>query len=89
MFRNDGVYEIRIGWIKTSDDRFTHYSYGKMYYPSKSNWYGLRYPKDRHYKMIEQPVEQPVKIISNYIDTYKIYYLQKINDYKTKGYETL
>lgn len=49
MLRNNEVYSIRIDWIITNDKRFDKYSYDEMFNPSKKNYYGLRYPRDKHF----------------------------------------
>lgn len=48
--RNHTVYDIRINWINTDDDRWNVYSYQEMFVPSKSNWYGFKFPKDSDFK---------------------------------------
>jgi hypothetical protein len=48
--RNNAVYSIRIKWIDTDDKRRYMYSYDYMLNPAKHNWYGLRYPRDKHFK---------------------------------------
>lgn len=50
LLRNQLVYKIRIKWIEKDDDRYYKYSYSKMMTPNKSNWWGLKYPKDKHFK---------------------------------------
>ena len=50
LFRNSAVYKIRTNWINTNDKRYNKYSYKFMNNPNKNNWFGLRYPKDKHYK---------------------------------------
>jgi len=50
LFRNDAVLSINLHWIATDDDRFDKYTYDEMFKPSKSNWFGIRYPKDSHFK---------------------------------------
>ena len=49
FIRNQKVFEIRARWIDDKDDRWFKYSYDFMYNPKGHNWYGLRYPKDKHY----------------------------------------
>lgn len=48
--RNNEVFKIRHVWINTGDERRDRYSYHFMVNPNKHNWYGLRFPKDNHYK---------------------------------------
>lgn len=48
--RNDRVYRIRIKWLNNDDARYPQYSYDEMYNPSKKNWFGLKFPKDKHFK---------------------------------------
>lgn len=51
LIRNEVVCRILMKWIKDSDDRFYKYDYNDdMFYPSKSNWYGLKFPLDKDFK---------------------------------------
>jgi hypothetical protein len=50
IFRNNLVYNIRAKWIEIDDKRRYKYSYGYMQNPSESNYFGLRIPKESHYK---------------------------------------
>lgn len=50
IVRNNEIHEIRKEWIYQDDKRWYKYTYQEMFTPSKSNWYGLRYPKDEHYE---------------------------------------
>lgn len=50
LVRNEQVFKIRQKWIWHDDLRRDKYSYSEMMNPSKTNWYGLKYPKDRHYQ---------------------------------------
>ena len=50
LFRISTVYKIRTNWIYTNDKRYNKYSCKFMYDLNKNNWFGLRYPKDKHYK---------------------------------------
>ena len=48
--RTNKVYKIRILWGIENDSRRYKYSYKEMRRPNLKNWYGLRYPKEKHYK---------------------------------------
>ena len=48
--RNDEVYNIQVHWINTYDKRHIQYDYDYMFEPNKSNWYGLKWPRDKDYK---------------------------------------
>lgn len=51
LFRNKEICNIRNIWIRDSDYRWFKYDYDRdMFYPNKNNWFGLRYPKDEHFK---------------------------------------
>jgi len=52
--RNHKVYEIRVKWIYDNDKRFEQYTYDEMYDPHLSNWFGLKFPKEKHYKLKEK-----------------------------------
>lgn len=51
--RNSKIYNIRIKWIDSNDIRYDIYSYDIMLNPCKSNWFGLKYPKDKHFPKIK------------------------------------
>lgn len=48
--RNDAVYKIRKNWIETRDPRHELYSYSYMFDPNKINLFGLKYPRDNHFR---------------------------------------
>lgn len=48
--RNDAVYKIRKNWIKRKDPRHDTYSYDYMFDPNRINWFGLKFPKDEHFR---------------------------------------
>lgn len=48
--RNDAVYKIRVNWINTDDNRYQKYSYDYMFDPNRINWFGLKFPKDEHFR---------------------------------------
>ena len=48
--RNRQIYKIVTKWVNQDDERYYNYSYNYMADPSKHNWYGLKYPKDKHYE---------------------------------------
>lgn len=50
MKRNDKVGDIRLYWIDSKDDRLNKYTYDFMFESSKHNWYGFRFPNEKHYK---------------------------------------
>lgn len=50
MVRNEVIFKIRMNWTDTRDKRWYKYSYGYMLDPRKHNWYGLKYPRDNHFK---------------------------------------
>ncbi len=50
MIRLDSVYKIRDEWVEKKDKRKYKYSFEYMIDPNLHNWFGLRYPKDKHYK---------------------------------------
>lgn len=50
LYRNNLVLCIRINWIDNDDLRWRKYTYREMIIPSKHNWYGLKIPKDSHFK---------------------------------------
>jgi hypothetical protein len=50
LSRFNAVYSIRIKWLSTDDKRRYMYSYDYMLNPAKHNLYGLRYPRDKHFK---------------------------------------
>lgn len=50
LFRNEEVFKIRVMWILTDDERWSRYSYKKMFDPNLDNWFGLRWPSDKNYK---------------------------------------
>lgn len=50
FYRNNKVFLIRVKWIRAEDERYEQYSYDSMYDPSKSNWWGLKIPKEKHFK---------------------------------------
>jgi hypothetical protein len=48
--RNQAVYTIRKNWINTDQlDRLEKHTYEYMFDPNLKNWFGMRYPKDKHY----------------------------------------
>jgi len=49
LIRNNKVYDIRKKWIDAYDDRHDKYSYKYMMDANRHNWFGLRFPRDRHY----------------------------------------
>ena len=49
--RIDAVYEIRLNWINTNDDRYYQYSWEDMLDNyNKKTWYGIKIPKDEDFK---------------------------------------
>lgn len=50
LIRNKLIYDIRVKWVYSGDSRWYKYSYKKMFLPSKDNWFGIKLPKDKHYK---------------------------------------
>ena len=44
------IFDIRMDWIINRDPRWDHYSAAEMRGASLSNWFGFRWPKDKHYK---------------------------------------
>jgi len=50
IVRDEAVYNIRHNWIYSEDKRWYKYTYNYMHDPSKHNWFGLRFPKDSHFK---------------------------------------
>jgi len=50
FFRNEAVYRIRMNWMHNRDSRHDKYTYSEMYKPSLKNYFGIRYPKDKHFK---------------------------------------
>jgi hypothetical protein len=50
LSRFNAVYSIRIKWLSKDDKRRYMYSYDYMLNPAKHNLYGLRYPRDKHFK---------------------------------------
>lgn len=48
--RNDAVYKIRMSWVNNQDKRRYKYSYDYMFMPKLKNYFGLQYPKDKHFK---------------------------------------
>lgn len=50
IWRNKRVYDISMGWIDNSDPRHYIFSYEFMFEPSLSNWWGLKFPRDKHFK---------------------------------------
>lgn len=51
LARNEEIYNIRRKWGNDNDVRWYRYSYQKMQNPNKNNWFGLRYPKEKHFKL--------------------------------------
>lgn len=51
LYRNDKVYEIRSKWIWSLDERYDQYSYDEMFLPSHKNWFGLKPPIDKDFKI--------------------------------------
>lgn len=49
LFRNEKVWKINENWFDTNDDRAITYSYDEMFDPNKSNWFGLRWPMEKHF----------------------------------------
>ena len=47
LVRNEFVYRIRIKWIQKDDIRHNQYSYGRMFGPSKHNYFGFQFPTDK------------------------------------------
>jgi len=50
LIHNSAVYKIRIKWI--NENRWSiyyKYTYDEMFDPNKSNWYGLKFPKESDY----------------------------------------
>lgn len=50
LVRNEAVFNIRSKWINYDDLRWHYYSYDEMFKPNISNWFGLRFPRDKHFK---------------------------------------
>lgn len=50
LARNNKVYLIRHDWISSNDRRYIDYTYNYMFDADKHNWYGLKYPKESHFK---------------------------------------
>jgi len=48
--RNFEIGKIKQMWIEKEDKRFKIHTYDEMFEPAKENWYGLKYPKDKHFK---------------------------------------
>jgi hypothetical protein len=48
--RYEEVGNIRTTWTWHGDPRHEQYSYEEMYSPSLSNYFGLRWPRDKHFK---------------------------------------
>ena len=48
--RFERVFRIRIRWMINEDPRLKKYNMIEMHKPSKSNWYGLRLPNEKHFK---------------------------------------
>jgi len=49
LIRNTKIFKIRSVWIETNDKRWFKHSYDFMMDPNQHNWFGFRYPKDKHY----------------------------------------
>ena len=50
FIRNERVFDIRMNWIETKDERHERYTYGEMFNPSEKNFFGLNIPRDKFYK---------------------------------------
>ena len=48
--RNAHVYEIRIRWLRTDDNRLDKYTDEEMLNPSIKNYFGLTIRKDKDFK---------------------------------------
>jgi len=52
ILRSEQVFRIRLRWIYSDrgmDPRYDEYTYGEMFNPSLSNWFGLKYPREKHF----------------------------------------
>lgn len=50
-----GIYQNRVAkifanWVKNRDKRMWKYDLNTMYFISKHNWFGLKWPKDSDFK---------------------------------------
>jgi len=51
LIRNEAVYRISMKWCNDYDfERIYRHSYDDMFNPKKENWYGLKFPRDKHFK---------------------------------------
>ena len=50
LYRNHKVYKIRIKWIEEHNLKRFKYSYDFMFDPSKHNWFGFKWPREKNYK---------------------------------------
>lgn len=48
--RSDAISKIRKKWILSNDVRWSKYTGMQMLNIKKSNWFGLKYPKEKDYK---------------------------------------
>jgi len=49
-FRAIEIIKIRKIWLKNNDPRLLFYDSNDMFNQSKDNWFGLKWPTDKHYK---------------------------------------
>lgn len=49
MLRNKIIFLIRKRWIENNDDNWHKLTYQYMLDPKRHNWYGLKFPKEKHY----------------------------------------
>lgn len=49
MLRSEAVFLIRSRWIESNNDNWDKYTYQYMLDPKRHNWYGLKFPKEKHF----------------------------------------
>jgi len=49
--RNQKIYKIRIKWIETDDSRWDKYTYKYMLNPNLKNWFGIKFPNEKDFKI--------------------------------------
>jgi hypothetical protein len=49
--RNIAVFDIQMKWLAENNPKRNIYSYVFMFFPSKHNYFGLRYPKDENFPL--------------------------------------
>lgn len=50
IIRFEMCYKIMMKWFVNNDDRFNKYKFKDLAQPNKSNFFGFKIPRDKHFK---------------------------------------